>query len=141
MTTKKRVDTLRLLVGQNPLLSQSTKLTALYGELNRLLAIRTAKHDSRWLLSVLHTTRALDTTLSELLTAKHWGAGTNLNAHLVVLAKHNVVTAAELAAFRKEIVHKRNKYMHEAGATPTQLEADRMLREMESCLAIVTARL
>ena len=31
--------------------------------------------------------------------------------------------------------------MHEAGATPNQLEADRMLREMESCLAIVIARL
>ena len=121
MTTSTSVETLRLLVAQNSLLSQSAKLTALYSELNRLLAIRTAKHDSRWLLSVLHTTRALDTTLSELLTAKRWGAGTNLNAHLKVLAQHNVVTAGELAAFRKEIVHKRNKYMHEAG--PRQINS------------------
>lgn len=141
MTVKKRVETLRLLVGQNSALSQSAKLAALYAELNRVLAVRTAKHDSRWLLSVLHTTRALDTSLSELLITKGWGAGSNLNDHLKVLAAHHVLVSAEVMAYRKEIVYKRNWYMHEAGATPNQLEADRILREMEGCLAIVISRL
>ena len=141
MTAKRRVDTLRVLVGQNSALSKSAKLAALYGELNRVLAARSAKHDGRWLLSVLHTTRTLDTSLSELLDAKGWGAGSNLNEHLKVLATHQVLVGAEVVAFRKEIVYKRNKYMHEAGATPDQLEADRILREMESCLAIVVSRL
>lgn len=141
MTAKKRVETLRVLIGQHATLSASTKLTALYGELNRILAVRSAKHDSRWLLSVLHTTRALDTTLRELLTANGWGAGSNLNEHLKVLAARTVLSSIEVQAFRKEIVYKRNKYMHEAGATPEQLEADRILREMEVCLVIVVSRM
>lgn len=141
MTAKKRVETLRLLIGQNSVLSNSVKLVALYAELNRLLAIRTAKHDSRWLLSVLHTTRALDTSLSELRNAKGWGSGTSLNDHLTVFTKHQILYTAELTAYRNEIVYKRNKYMHEAGATPDQLEADRILREMEGCLSVVISRL
>ena len=141
MSAKKRVETLRLLLGQNSSLNRSPKLVALYAELNRLQAVRSAKHDSRWLLSVLHTTRALDTSLSELLNAKGWSAGSSLNDHLKVLASHHVLVSAEVQAFRKEIVYKRNKYMHEAGATPDQLEADRILREMESCLAVVISRM
>lgn len=141
MTAKRRVETLRLLVGQDSALGSSPRLAALYGELNRVLAVRTAKHDSRWLLSVLHTTRALDTSLSELLHTKGWPAGSNLNDYLKILANHQVLFSAEVVAFRKDIVYKRNKYMHEAGATPNQLEADLILREMESCLAIVISRL
>lgn len=140
MTAKKRIETLEVLIGQHSTLRASVKLAALYGELNRILAVRSAKHDSRWLLSVLHTTRALDTALSELLTAKGWGAGSNLNDHLKVLATRTVLGSTEVQAFRKEIVYKRNKYMHEAGATPEPLEADRILREMETCLTIVISR-
>lgn len=141
MTSKKRVETIRILIGQHPALSASTKLAALYGELNRILDSERSKRDSSWLLSVLHTTRALDTTLSELLAAKNWTcAQPNLNEYLKVLTKQNVLSDKERGAFSKEIVHKRNKYMHEAGAFPAKPEADGILREMEACLTIVVSR-
>ena len=47
----------------------------------------------------------------------------------------------EKAGYETGIVKKRNKYMHEAGAMPDQLEADRILSEMHACLTVVLSRL
>ncbi|MGV9540179.1 hypothetical protein [Nocardia beijingensis] len=38
-----------------------------------------------------------------------------------------------------EIVDKRNRYMHRAGAMPNRLDANSILNEMDACLSFVLA--
>lgn len=141
MTTKKRVETVRILIATHSGLSHSPKLSDIVGELNRVLtATRVPKHNG-WLLGLLHTTRALDTSLRELLIQKGWfNSETGLGGYLTNLEKRSVLTAAEHVRWRRSIADVRNKVMHTAGEMPTQLQSDAVLSEMEACLVIVLAR-
>lgn len=142
MTTKKRIDTVRILVSGHPSLSGSTKLSAIVGELNRVAAATKVPKHNGWLLGVLHTTRALDTTLNEVLAHKSWlhPKDVSLGGYLKRLQAQAVLTAAERARWQRSIVDNRNRFMHTAGAMPTQLENDAMLSEMEACLAIILGK-
>ncbi|MEV6060364.1 hypothetical protein AB0L62_10180 [Nocardia asteroides] len=137
----KRVDTMRVLVGGHASLNASSKLTAITGELRRIVAIERSGRKDAWLIKVLHTTRALDTTLSEVIAAKGWPTATpSLGPYLSALFKNGIITAAQRDSYQKTIVYKRNKYMHEAGAMPTKLEADSILSEMHACLVVILSR-
>jgi hypothetical protein len=139
---KKRVETLRILAGGHSILSASSKLQAIYGEFNRISTSRRRNTPDAWLLTVLHTTRALDTCLSELLSGKGWMTATkSLGAYLKELESRNVLTPRQRTAYQRSVVVKRNKYMHEAGATPSNLEADRVLTDMHQCFVDVIARI
>lgn len=139
MSYKRRVDTLRILAGGNPILSRSNRLTAIYGELGRIATIRRRNAPDGWLLAVLHTTRALDTSLSELIDAKGWTNHRGLGGYFRELEARGVLTSNQRQAFRNNLANKRNKYMHEAGAMPSNLEADYLLAEMHHCLVVVLA--
>jgi hypothetical protein len=143
MPNKRRIETLQVVVSSHSGLTNSLKLTQITGEFARILAAaRVPKHNG-WLLTVLHTTRALDTTLSELIKHKGWSTNDthSLGAYLKVLRTHNVLTNAERNQYQGEVADKRNKYMHEAGAMPQQLEASTILNEMHACLSLVLSRL
>jgi hypothetical protein len=142
VSSKKRVDTLRILVDSHSTLSGSPRLTAITGEFTRIQgAGRVAKHNG-WLLSVVYTTRALDTTLSEVLAHKGWrGSANSLGKYLAVLRTKGIVQQVEFDRFKSTITDQRNKYMHSAGAMPSQLEADKLLSEMQACLAAILGRL
>ncbi|WDG18181.1 hypothetical protein [Microbacterium sp. Clip185] len=141
MSTKNRVDTVRLLISTHPTLKTSAKLADIVGELNRVTnSAKTPKHKG-WLLKLLHTTRALDTTLREVLTHKGWANSQmySLGSYLRSFRDNNVISHAEVLAWTNSIVNPRNKFMHSAGAMPNQLESDSVLSEMESCLTVILA--
>jgi hypothetical protein len=141
MTRKDRVDTLRLLIDGHRILRSSSKLTLITGELNRILASSVVPKHNGWLLSVLHTTRTLDTALSEIVTYYGWHVSQpSLGKYLAALTSNNKLWPHEKNGYLNGIVKKRNKYMHEAGAMPNQLEADLILNEMHACLSVVLAR-
>lgn len=72
MTRRKRIDTLRLLVKGNGLIAGSSKSQDIEAEFKRLDTVQRKRNADGWLLSVLHTTRVLDTTLAVLIKAKGW---------------------------------------------------------------------
>lgn len=140
MSAKNRVDTIRVIAGQNQALKTSPKLSAILGEFNRIISAERYKKDYGWLLKVLHTTRALDTSLNVVIMHKAWNGATDpnsLGSYLKILANKGVLTPRQGKDFQRTIVKKRNKYMHQAGAMPDKLEADSILSEMQSCLVIV----
>lgn len=142
MTRRKRIDTLRLLVKGNRLIAGSTRSQAIEAEFKRLETVQRRRNVDGWLLSVLHTTRALDTTLSVLIAEKHWPiVKFGLGAYLVELDKRQILTSREQLSYQTRIVKKRNKYMHEAGAIPHGLESDRILTDMQECLEQVLRKI
>ncbi|QJY45140.1 hypothetical protein [Pseudonocardia broussonetiae] len=141
MTYSKRIETMRVIAGGHPSLSQSNKIQAIYGEFNSIKSCFRRKGAAGWLLSVLYTTRALDTCLSEIISSKHWTPkGAALGGYLKELEARAVLTAVERQLYQATVVKKRNRYMHEAGATPSNVEADRILTDMHACFVIVTSR-
>lgn len=141
MTTKKRVDTIRILISGHSSLRFSPELSAIIGELNRVTAASKIPKHNGWLLGVLHTTRALDTSLRELLKKKGWLQDeTGLGGYLKKLESRSVLSSAERTKWVKSIANVRNRYMHTAGAMPTQLDSDAVLSEMDACLSIVLAK-
>lgn len=142
MSRPSRVKTIQMITSGSKNLKGSPKLSAILGELNRVELAGRVKGDRAWLLAVLHTTRALDTTLSELIADKGWGTDMHsLGDYLKELDKRGVLMQGERKQYQKDVVHKRNKYMHQAGAMPQKQEADFILREMETLLTAVFARL
>lgn len=103
----------------------------------------------RWLLQVLHSTRALDSCLkATTILGGCLPAQTNrrsLGGYLHALKNGpvnppltNTLPAASLTAYQGAIVGVRNKYMHEAGAYPaTETEVGTLLSCMESCVVEV----
>jgi hypothetical protein len=141
MTYEKRVKTLQVLVGSHRSLRGSSKLSNIVGELNRITASDKLPQGNGALLAVLHTTRALDTTLSEIVAFKGWKPRVPaLGDYLTEFKKHKCLSDDEKDLYQKSIVKKRNKYMHEAGAMPSKLEADKILSEMHACMSIVLGR-
>ena len=142
MTYKRRVKTLRILIGSHRCLVSSSKLNNIVGELNRIDATDKLPQGNGALLAVLHTTRALDTTLSEVIAFKGWmPRGQALGDYLIELRKQSYLSAGERDLYQKSIVVKRNTYMHEAGAMPSKMEADKILSEMHTCMSLVLGRI
>jgi hypothetical protein len=102
-------------------------------------SVRRLSKQNAWLLTVMHTTRTLDTALSEIIDYKRWHARRSLGGYLTELKNNGIISNAERQHYEEQIVKKRNKYMHEAGAMPDQLEANKILSEMHACLSGVTA--
>lgn len=142
MPHKRRIDTLRVVISGAPSLSASTKLSLIIGEINRIIPASKLSRQNRWLLTVLHTTRTLDTALNEIVAFKRWpiGQNRNLRGYLTILRNAGIISNAEQQRYHQEIVKKRNTYMHEAGAMPNQLEADKIYNEMHTCIAVIVAR-
>lgn len=135
-----RVRTMRVLVDSNPILKSNAMLTAITGELNSIERATRNPVDHRWLLTLLHTTRALDTTLRQLCNHKGWTdpAKKSLGSYLISLGQHLPTLRAQFSGFQRSVADPRNKYIHPAGATPTRQEFDRLLAEMHSCMSLAT---
>lgn len=141
MSRKKRTETIRIIISGHPILSRSSRLSAILGEMNRIIdAGRVPRHNG-WLLTVLHTARTLDTVLFELVQHKGWGDKSNIREYLLALERNRVINGTERQGYNLLIVRPRNKYMHDAGAMPNQMDAHKLLSEMETCLSIVLPRI
>ena len=141
---KKRIDTLAALVGGS-VVATDNSYAMILGELNEVYRVHSVEPPRRrYLLQVLHGTRALDSTLKAFVA--HHGCPTSGNAlgrYLGALVNHNLSHLGNLPErsrqrFLRSIVDKRNRYMHEAGTMPaTEQEISIIISEMESCLSIV----
>jgi hypothetical protein len=97
------------------------------------------------LLQVLHSTRALDSTLA--VFTSYYAISVprpSLGGYLRELTRHHVpglglLRESDRAQYKRTIVDKRNLYMHEAGTFPSRGEISFLLSEMHACLARVLA--
>lgn len=113
-------------------------------------ACRIRKPNRRRLLEVVHSARALDSSLKAFV--QHHGCQETgkrlpcaMGGYLHALEKHSVVGLGKISAiqrkqFQTAIVDIRNRFLHEAGAFPlTDKEVDTLLSDMHACLAAVAA--
>jgi hypothetical protein len=102
-------------------------------------ADRVRQAPRRLLLQVLHSTRALDSSLSSLIKAAGASPGSSLGRMLHQLETTgihgNQLPAGTAMYFPARVVNVRNRYMHEAGAFPAaQSEIIALLSNMDACL-------
>ena len=145
-----RVRTLQALVAGHPSLGAHAQLNDILAEFDEVHAVRKIRRDSRKrLLEVLHSTRALDTTLAAFVG--HYGCRApgsqppkTLGQYLRALRDHGVTGLNRLAEphrhrFQAAIADRRNHYMHQASAfPPDDVEIQTLLSEMATCLTVVT---
>jgi hypothetical protein len=140
-STKKRTDTIRLTLSGNHVIAGSARRNSLIGEVNFIVQASRVKSPHGWMLQALYTTRTLDTALAEVLSFKQWSVTQpNLRAYLSKLHTEGVLSAAEYSLYRARIVAPRNRYLHQAGSFPSQLDAEALLVDMQICLAAVLAQ-
>jgi hypothetical protein len=146
---KARITTLQALVAGAPAVSSAAKVI---NELAEVHFVRKVRNDRRRrLLEIVHSVRALDTTLRDFVTHhKCIPKGQSqipksLGGYLFALRQHNnsslgQITEAQRQHFQQSIVSKRNTYMHEAAMFPVNDQvANVLLADMQFCLATVLA--
>ena len=137
----RRIRAMQALLAGSPI-SYRAAYPTIIGELNEVSQAGKIKRNGRkQLLQVLHSTRALDTSLSELIA--HYGIHVRtaaLGSYLYGFSNHRVAGLSQLPLAQRNhyqyaIVNKRNFYMHCAGAFPANnAEIRTLLAEMQSCL-------
>jgi hypothetical protein len=145
---KNRAKTLRTLI-QGTMSEYSTHWgSVITGEMNELVKTHTVTPPRRrWLLQILHTSRALESCL--LCFVNYHGirdpADRALGQYLTRLTNHPRGPIANLSEssrskYQAEVVDKRNKYLHVAGAYPNgEPEVGSILGGAEACLVEVLA--
>ena len=132
---------MQALVAGSPV-SRAGKHVDIRLEFDEVLSVRWVLKGSRKrLLQVLHSTRALDSTLKEF-TDMHGCCPSppSLGSYLHALKSGNCSTRARISEaerrhYQAKIVTPRNEYMHEAGRAPVDdSEVLSLLAEMEACL-------
>lgn len=118
-----------------------------HGKLRReLRAVESAMrlHGSRrGLITVLHTTRLLDSALREFLVSKKLSPPSqpSIGRFLVALTKHTGafghLPVSRRLHYQRTIVNPRNVYMHGADEYPSNYVASVILGEIHACLAEV----
>ncbi|MFN7992729.1 MAG: hypothetical protein U0Q18_03970 [Bryobacteraceae bacterium] len=147
-TLNRRLQTMKAIVHASAELSANAAMCSRvcdeFDEAVRVSAV--TAEGRRRLLQILHSTRALDTALKAFVQHHARQAKKpSLGGYLKALTQHGVVGLRKLppprqSQYQQRIVNPRNKYMHEAGAAPTDHhEILALLSEMQSCLAEVTA--
>ena len=133
-----RVYALTALVAGSPL--PAAQSAVVQQELREVYEVRRVRNVARrLLLQILHSTRALDTSLAALIQAAGGPPSRSLGSALVYLETSGIHGNHLLPALRRRyqtnIVENRNKYMHEAGLFPVNtLEIATLLSEMQACL-------
>ncbi len=139
--SKRRVRFMQSLVAGSRV-SGTAKHADIQAEFDEVLsARRVLKRSRKRLLQVLHSTRALDSTLKEF-TKLHGCLPPNpsLGSYLYALRNGKCpslkpISDAERRHYQAQIVQLRNRYMHEAGLMPAnESEVLTLLAEMEACL-------
>lgn len=143
-TISRKLQTIKALVDGNRILNQDPGITrGLRNELNAIEnAASTNSKQRRLLMQVLHTTRALDTSLRVYLGKRGvLTSGKNsLGAYLHEASTHKVMTVGHLHPkrhqhFHDAVVVPRNKYLHRADSYPRdENEVMKLLCEMYACM-------
>ena len=146
---KARVHTLQALCAGLPCLATSSSLGNIQSEFAEVHAVGRIRFvRRRRILEILHSTRALDTTLRVFIThhgcTGRRGTPRGLGQYLCALRDHSVaglghLTPTDTQRFVRNISDERNRYIHEAGKNPTaDVDVQILLSEMHACLTIVS---
>jgi len=146
-TSRRRIRTIQAIVAGCPAIGGAPIHTLIDTEFNEVHRARWVRiRDRRRLLQVLHSTRALDSSLKTFLNYHNCPQGNSLGGYLWSLTRHQSATLRTRLSgtarhhFQQEIVDKRNRYMHEAGSYPgNAAEVENLLSEMQDCIATVVA--
>lgn len=137
----RRIKAMQALIAGSALASRASFGTII-NELDEVSqAGKISRNGRKQLLQVLHSTRALDTSLKELI-AHHGITGVRqaLGGYLHGFSNHRIAGLAQLphaqcTHYQNAIVNNRNHYMHSAGAFPANnTEIQNLLSEMQNCL-------
>jgi hypothetical protein len=141
-THRRRISAIQALIAGSPLASRPS-YTPIYNEFNEVMSAgRIRRHDRKRLLQLLHSTRALDSSLQELVDYYGIGHGINrsLGGYLRRFSNHTRPGLTQLpnslrTYYQNTIVDIRNQYLHEAGTYPmNDAEIRDLLAEMQDCL-------
>ena len=139
--TKRRVRFMKSLVAGSPVFGtgKHADIQAEFDEV--ILARRVLKRSRKRLLQVLHSTRALDSTLKEFIKVHGYRPKSpSLGRYLYALRDGDCTSLRQISEgerdrYQKQIVDPRNEYMHEAGQMPANdAEVLKLLAEMQTCL-------
>ncbi|MGE5370710.1 MAG: hypothetical protein ACM3QZ_01865 [Solirubrobacterales bacterium] len=140
---KTRINTLQTMIAGS-VIANDPNYTLILGEFREVVNVKRITYKNRYrLLQILHSTRALDSSLRAFITQHRYPLGAArpaLGSYLVVLSRNNPpgrmpLPSAAVARFKTSIVNKRNHYMHAAGAFPAHDdEIKKLLSEMQACL-------
>jgi hypothetical protein len=142
-----RVDTIRAMIAGCSAISSSIKSSEIDKEWQEVKKLSSVSHvRRRYLLSVLHSTRALDDTLKVFVThhglsrARYGTLGSSLKCLAAAPSGKFSAPFTLQAHFQSTIADSRNKYMHQAGAYPgSDREIRVLISEMEHCISVVVA--
>ena len=142
-TQKKRVQTIIAVLQSSASLSQGN-FNKVKAELNEVVDVHNITRTKRRnLMKVLHSTRALDSTLKSMLDF-HTLRGArehSIGQYLTKLEEHNSaaignLTPTERSHYQRKIADLRNKHLHTADSYPAdEREVNEMLSEMHKLLS------
>lgn len=139
----RRIRTINMILNASRIGGQPEAAT-IANEFNEVVRINSIRPlNRRCLMQVLHSTRALDSTLAVFLRVRGvrlQDGERSLGAYLRRLRNHGVAGMTllphrEQQHYEHNIVRPRNRYMHQAGAYPPGIhDIQRLLNEMHACL-------
>lgn len=140
-THKNRIDTIITIINGCPAM-QGPSLSKIKSEFRAVLdADDVSPIRRRNLLKILHSTRALDSSLSTFLDSHNLlGSSHSMGSYLHQLRRHQEtsisnISEAERSKYQRSIVKVRNKHMHEAHEYPRDERAvNELLSEMQALI-------
>jgi len=136
---KRRIELMKVLVAGSVVGGRS-EIIDITGELEEVTKVqRVPQLPRRRLLQVLHSTRAMDTTLATFLAFHNIMSGRSLGGYINKLGQSNPplrqLSPGEVQQYQNDIVNLRNEYMHRAGGFPGgDSEITALLSNMHACL-------
>jgi hypothetical protein len=136
MSKKKRYLSLLAIVDGSKINNGSKNYIAVRAELGELgFCDKVSPEKRRGLLQVLHSTRALDSSLKIALSVIGVTPSYSIGKHLDQFHSTGRITKASATRYKHRIASVRNRYMHEANAFPSSSkDADQLVAEIETCL-------
>jgi hypothetical protein len=141
---KDRINTIIALLRPNAAITSSS-FNMLKAEFSQIYLVDSISPMTRRnLMKVLHSTRALDTTLKTIITYYNLGAANSLGPLIDKFRNHNnpnlgQMSRRECEFYKRSIADIRNKHLHKAGSYPrNEGEVSNLLSEMEALVARVS---
>jgi hypothetical protein len=145
-TQKDRINTIIAIVNSCPALNNANinKLKSEFGQVLDVDKIEPPKR--RHILKILHSTRALDSTLKSILDHYNIRNGKNsIGQYLFQFTNHSLTNLSKLspserAKYQREIADIRNTHLHNADSYPrNDSEVFQLLSEMQSLIVRVSS--
>jgi hypothetical protein len=142
---KQRIRLIQAIIAGNPAIYGNPLHPTIQREFGEAYQVRRVRNPQRrHLLQVVHSTRALDSSLRAFVIYHQCLSGNSLGKYLASLTNHQSPTLnSQLSPrdrhrFQNTIVNTRNRFMHEAGSYPaSENDISTLLSEMHDCLFAV----